>query len=50
MALQGPTADQLKRMRDELQEDPDVIEQDLARLRDWLSKQSHLPHHMGESV
>lgn len=50
MALDGPTAEQLKRMREELQEDPEVFKEDLARLRDWLSKQPHLPHHMGKSV
>jgi hypothetical protein len=48
MTLKGPTAEQLKRMREEIQEDPDVTQQDLAHLRHWLNKQPHLPHHIGE--
>ena len=48
MTLQGPTAVQLKRMREEIQEDPEMIKQDLVHLRDWLNKQPHLPHHIGE--
>jgi hypothetical protein len=50
MTLEGPTAEQLKRMREELQEDPVVLREGLERLRDWLNRQPHLPHHMGESV
>jgi len=48
MTLEGPTAEQLKRMREEIQEDPQMITQDLVHLRDWLNKQPHLPHHIGE--
>ena len=48
MTLEGPTAEQLKRMREEIQEDPEMIKQDLVHLRDWLNKQPHLPHHIGE--
>lgn len=48
MTLEGPTAEQLKRMREEIQEDPEMIKQDLVNLRDWLNKQPHLPHHIGE--
>jgi hypothetical protein len=48
MTLEGPTAEQLKRMREEIQDDPEMIKQDLVHLRDWLYKQPHLPHHIGE--
>ena len=48
MTLEEPTAEQLKRMREEIQEDPEMIKQDLEHLRDWLNKQPHLPHHIGE--
>jgi dienelactone hydrolase len=50
MTLEGPTAGQLKRMREEIQEDPEMTQQDLDHLRDWLNKQPHLPHHIGELV
>lgn len=50
MTLEGPTEAQLKRMREELQEDPKAVKEDLIRFREWLSKQPHLPQHMGELV
>jgi hypothetical protein len=50
MTLEKPTEAQLKRMREELQEDPEAIKEDLIRFREWLSKQPHLPQHMGELV
>jgi hypothetical protein len=49
MTLEGPTEKQLKRMREELQEDPKAIKEDLTRFREWLHRQPHLPQHMGES-
>ncbi|XP_069687985.1 alpha-tocopherol transfer protein-like [Periplaneta americana] len=49
MTLEEPTAEQLKRMREELQEDPSLIRQDLTNLRNWLNKQPHLPHHMEDA-
>ncbi|XP_023706066.1 alpha-tocopherol transfer protein isoform X3 [Cryptotermes secundus] len=49
MTLEGPTEAQLKRMREELQEDPEAIKEDMIRFREWLSKQPHLPHHMEDA-
>lgn len=36
-------------MREEIQEDPEMTQQDLDHLRDWLNKQPHLPHHIEDA-
>ncbi|KAJ1525291.1 hypothetical protein ONE63_010114 [Megalurothrips usitatus] len=46
MTLEAPTAEQAKRMRQELDQDPEVTKEDVKRLREWLKKQPHLPSHM----
>lgn len=46
MSLEPPTPEQLKLMRQELDQDPQVTREDVQRLREWLQKQPHLPSHM----
>lgn len=47
MTLLPPTLAQQKRMDEELPPDPEMREQDIKALREWLSKQPHLPDHIG---
>ncbi|EZA55687.1 hypothetical protein DMN91_001755 [Ooceraea biroi] len=46
MTLLPPTAAQQKRMDKELPSDPEMRKQDVRALREWLSKQPHLPNCM----
>ncbi|KAE8736654.1 hypothetical protein FOCC_FOCC017891 [Frankliniella occidentalis] len=46
MTLEPPTPEQLKRMKQELDQDPEITKDDVKRLREWLKKQPHLPSHM----
>ncbi|KAK3921354.1 Alpha-tocopherol transfer protein-like [Frankliniella fusca] len=46
MTLEPPTPEQLKRMKQELDQDPEITKDDVKRLREWLRKQPHLPSHM----
>ncbi|XP_070154942.1 alpha-tocopherol transfer protein-like isoform X2 [Polyergus mexicanus] len=48
MTLLPPTPAQRKRMDKELPPDPDMRERDIRALREWLSKQSHLPNHIDD--
>lgn len=48
MTLIPPSVEQLKRMRSELDQDPEITKEDLVRLREWLSKQPHLPQHIDD--
>lgn len=47
MTLLPPTPAQQKQMDKELPPDPEMREQDIRTLREWLSKQPHLPNHIG---
>lgn len=47
MTLLPPTPAQQKQMDKELPPDPEMREQDIRVLREWLSKQPHLPNHIG---
>jgi dienelactone hydrolase len=47
MTLLPPTAAQQKRIDKELPPDPEMRKQDIRALREWLSKQPHLPDRMG---
>lgn len=47
MTLLPPTPTQQKQMEKELPPDPEMREQDIRTLRKWLSKQPHLPNHIG---
>lgn len=49
MTLLPPTAKQQKRINEEVSTDPETRKRDVAAIRDWLSKQPHLPNHMGLS-
>ncbi|XP_072760133.1 alpha-tocopherol transfer protein-like [Anoplolepis gracilipes] len=48
MTLLPPTPAQQKRMDKELPPDPEMREQDIKALREWLSKQPHLPNHIDD--
>lgn len=47
MSLLPPTVDQQKRIDEELPPDPEMRKRDITAIREWLSKQPHLPNHMG---
>ncbi|KAL6262827.1 hypothetical protein P5V15_005617 [Pogonomyrmex californicus] len=48
MTLLPPTPAQQKRIDKELPSDPEMRKQDIKMLREWLSKQSHLPNHIDD--
>jgi len=47
MTLLPPTPTQQKRIDKEVSSDPEMRKQDVKALREWLSKQPHLPNHIG---
>ncbi|XP_018400044.1 PREDICTED: alpha-tocopherol transfer protein-like [Cyphomyrmex costatus] len=49
MTLLPPTPAQQKRIDKELPSDPEMRKQDIRALREWLSKQSHLPNHIDDN-
>lgn len=49
MTLLPPTAEQQKRINEEVSTDPETRKRDVAAIRDWLSKQPHLPNHMDDT-
>ncbi|XP_011871185.1 PREDICTED: alpha-tocopherol transfer protein-like [Vollenhovia emeryi] len=48
MTLSPPTLAQQKRIDEELPPDPEMRKQDIRALREWLSKQPHLPKHIDD--
>ncbi|XP_012534312.1 alpha-tocopherol transfer protein-like [Monomorium pharaonis] len=48
MTLLPPTPAQQKRIDKELSSDPEMRKQDIRALREWLSKQPHLPNHIDD--
>ncbi|XP_015585582.1 alpha-tocopherol transfer protein-like [Cephus cinctus] len=48
MTLLPPTVEQQRLIDEELHSDPEVTKRDIASLREWLSKQPHLPQHMDD--
>ncbi|KYM82716.1 Alpha-tocopherol transfer protein-like protein [Atta colombica] len=49
MTLLPPTPAQQKRIDKELPSDPEMRKQDIRALREWLSKQPHLPNHIDDN-
>ncbi|XP_071570703.1 alpha-tocopherol transfer protein-like [Temnothorax nylanderi] len=49
MTLLPPTPAQQKRIDKELPPDPEMRKQDIKTLREWLSKQPHLPNHIDDA-
>ncbi|KYQ46219.1 Alpha-tocopherol transfer protein-like protein [Trachymyrmex zeteki] len=49
MTLLPPTPAQQKRIDKELPSDPKMRKQDIRALREWLSKQPHLPNHIDDN-
>nr|XP_026490736.1 alpha-tocopherol transfer protein-like [Vanessa tameamea] len=43
MTLEQPTGEIWQKIREELNENPDTKEQDLAHIKEWLKKEPHLP-------
>ncbi|KAG7190770.1 hypothetical protein KM043_006841 [Ampulex compressa] len=49
MTLLPPTVEQQKRIDDEVPTDPEMRKRDIIAIREWLSKQPHLPNHMDDA-
>ncbi|XP_076165589.1 alpha-tocopherol transfer protein-like [Ptiloglossa arizonensis] len=48
MTLLPPTVDQQKRINEEVPPDPEMRKRDVTAIREWLSKQPHLPNHIDD--
>ncbi|KAI4504154.1 hypothetical protein M0802_000625 [Mischocyttarus mexicanus] len=49
MTLLPPTVEQQKRINEEVPTDPEMMKRDIITIREWLSKQLHLPNHMDDT-
>ncbi|KOC70981.1 Alpha-tocopherol transfer protein-like [Habropoda laboriosa] len=49
MTLLPPTAEQQKRISEEVPADPEMRKRDIVAVREWLAKQPHLPNHMDDA-
>ncbi|CAK9824511.1 Alpha-tocopherol transfer protein-like [Anthophora retusa] len=49
MTLLPPTAEQQKRINEEVPVDPEMRKRDIIAIREWLAKQPHLPNHMDDA-
>ncbi|KAI4493797.1 hypothetical protein M0804_001973 [Polistes exclamans] len=49
MTLLPPTVEQQKRINEEIPTDPEMVKRDIIAIREWLSKQLHLPNHMDDT-
>ncbi|KAK2583869.1 hypothetical protein KPH14_001143 [Odynerus spinipes] len=48
MTLLPPTVEQQQLINEEIPPDPEMRKRDIKAIREWLSKQSHLPNHMDD--
>ncbi|XP_047349571.1 alpha-tocopherol transfer protein-like [Vespa velutina] len=49
MTLLPPTVEQQRRINEEIPPDPEMRKRDIIAIREWLSKQLHLPNHMDDN-
>lgn len=50
MTLEQPAGEMWQKIREELNENPDTREQDLAHIKEWLKKEPHLPDEFGSFI
>lgn len=48
MTLEQPTGEMWQKIREELNENADTKDQDLAHIKEWLKKEPHLPDEFGK--
>ena len=49
MTLEQPSGEMWKKIREELNENADTKDQDLAHIKEWLKKEPHLPDEFGNN-
>lgn len=50
MTLEQPAGEMWQKIREELNENADTKDADLAHIKEWLKKEPHLPDEFGEAL